>query len=413
MKLSSVRSKQSRSYPRLYPVIALSGLILSTLAFSSVNPSPSEDISNSGVLAVSRWAKTEGAIFFDLPPQERTKPIVYGDIVYYANLAGRVTAIHRTEGYQLWSRVLPSKASVDGAFSYSRAKLYVGDTKGNLYSLNARDGSIAWTFKAQSEWLSPPVVSHERVLAATSSDDLYAIGESDGKEKWHYSRKGDEKMTVRGTATPAVFGTEVFYGFSDGNLVALTLGKGKLLWTSKLRSRDRFYDIDMKPEVDQDRVIAATFDGNLYSLDRTTGETKWVFRVGSYGGFLVENDRIYFSGLNGNFYALDKNNGEVIWKTPYDGGVGATPVKSGDYMVVTTSGDPVYVVELKTGKIVAKRSLGTGTLAGAEAQPDGWFYCLSNYGSLYAFELLTGMSTKKGPKTLASPSALNRLVVAD
>ncbi len=403
---------RSRSKPRLFPMVALVGLFVSMIAFSATSTTIKPGF-NDGVLAVSRWAKSDGPISYDLPPQERTGPIVVGDIIYYANLSGKVTALHRTEGYTLWSRKLPSKASIDGAFSYARAKIYVGDTKGNLYALNSRDGSIAWTFKAQSEWLSPPVVSHERVLAATSSDELYAIGEADGKEKWHYARRGDEKMTVRGTATPAVFGSEVFYGFSDGSLVALTLGKGRVLWTQKLRSRDRFYDIDMKPEVDQDRVIAATFDGNLYSLDRTTGDTKWVFRVGSYGGFLIDGDRLYFSGLNGNFYALDKNSGEVLWKTPFDGGVASTPVKSGDFLVITTSNDPVYILDIKTGKIVARQALGAGTLAAAEAQPDGWFYCLSNFGNLYAFELLTGMPTKKGPKTLATPSALNRLVVLD
>ncbi len=379
----------------------------------TTKPSAKKTEANSGVLAVPRWAISDGPLYYELSPQERTRPIIVGDILYFTNSTGKVTALHRTEGYVLWSMTIPSHATVDGAFSYARAKLYVGDNQGNLYALNSRDGSVAWTFKGQSEWLSPPVVAHERVLAGTSSDELYALDEETGKEIWHFSRRGDEKMTIRGTSTPAVFGTEVFYGFSDGSLVALTIGKGKLLWTQRLRSHDRFYDIDMRPEVDQNRVIAATFDGNLYSLDRLTGETKWVFRVGSYGGFLVENDRLYFSGLNGSFYCLDKNNGEVIWKTPFQGGVGSTPVRAGKYLIITTSSDPVYVLDSETGKVVATKGLGSGSLAAAEAQPDGWFYVMSNFGNLYAFELLTGMPIMKGPKTLAAPSALRRVIVAD
>jgi outer membrane protein assembly factor BamB len=363
------------------------------------------------VEGVPRWVITRKKMtFFELTPQERTRPIPVGDIVYYANTLGRVEAVHRTEGYVLWTRQLPHGAGVDGAFSYGRAKLFVGDTRGNLYALNARDGSIAWTFKAQSEWLSPPAVVHGRVVAATASDEVFGLGENDGKEKWHYARRGDEKMTVRGSASPAIYGSEAYVGFSDGNLVALNLTKGKPIWTKRLRSRDRFYDIDMIPYVDDTSAIAATFDGNLYCLDRRTSDLKWVFRVGSYGGFLVEENRIYFSGLNGFFYALDKTNGSVIWKTAFDKGVGGTPSRVGDYLAITTSSDPVYLINPKNGEVVWKGNLGAGTLAAASGMMDGWFYIMSNFGNLFAFQVQTfPFGAQKGPKTIPLPSAFRRV----
>jgi len=359
---------------------------------------------------INQWtitrATTKG---YSMPPQERSRPVIVGDIVYYGNLDGTVAAVHRTKGYKFWEVKLPSGAGIDGAFSYGRSRIYAGDTKGNLYALNARDGSIAWKFSTHSEWLSPPAVARDRVIAATGNDEIFALSEKDGKEKWHYSRRGDEKMTVRGAPAPFIHGGEVYQGFSDGHLVGLSVNDGKVLWAQKLRSRDRFYDIDMSPQVDDQHVIAATYDGNLYALDRASGNSLWVFRVGSYGGFLVEGDKVYFSGLNGNLYCLNKGTGSVIWQTAIGTGVGLTPARAGDYLVVTTSSDPFYVVDPASGKVISEGRLGAGTLAAPTGHLEGWFYTLSNFGNLYAFEILKNVYSVAGiDDVLRVPSAFNR-----
>jgi outer membrane protein assembly factor BamB len=244
-----------------------------------------------------------------------------------------------------------------------------------------------------------------KVLAISSSDDLYALGETDGKERWHYSHRGDEKMTVRGTASPVVFGNEVFQGFSDGYFVALGAAQGRELWKRKLAVRSRFYDIDFTPYVDEQLVIVATYDGSLYSLDRLTGNTKWLFPIGSYSGPLVEGDVLYVPGLDRNFYALDRDHGQVKWKVEFEGNVGMEPVKVGDYILLPTSGDPQYLIDPKAQKIAWSGSLGTGSFGGASADPDGWFYTLSNYGNLYSFQIGT-TNIAETPQTHHAPSAL-------
>jgi len=346
---------------------------------------------------------------FELGITNRTSPVVVGDFVYIGRADGKVSAIHRVHGNVLWEVKLPGHGEIDGAFAYGRSKIFVGDNKGNLYALYARDGSVAWHFKGNTEWLSPPVVARDRVFITTSADEIYALGESDGKEKWHYSQRGDEKMTVRGTGAPAVFGNEVYVGFSDGYLVALAAASGRTLWKQKLRSRDRFYDIDMMPYVDEKSVIAATFDGSLFSLNRTSGETQWVLRVGSYGGFLVEDNRVYFSGLNGSFMAVDREAGTPIWKTAFESGVGMTPVRVGEYLAVSTSGDPLYLLNPADGKVVWSGSFGAGAMAPVVSHPDGFFYSMSNFGNVFSFGIMTRENAPpKVTEILEVPSALLR-----
>lgn len=358
---------------------------------------------------VSHWlVPNTNKIEFEVTA-ERTQPIVVGDIVYSSGIHGNVYSLHRTLGYTMWSKKMDGP--VEGSLSYGRSKLVVGDLKGNLVALNARDGSENWRFKIQGEWLAPAAIYRDKVIASTSNDEMYAFSEAKGTELWHYAHRGDDKMTVRGTSGPVVFGTDVFQGFSDGHLVALNINDGKVIWDKRLKTKTRFTDVDMNVYVDEKSVIAGTFDGKVYSLERSTGSTLWMVPVGSYGGFLVDSSKVYFSGLDGNFYALDRNTGSVVWKTPYTGGVGTTPAMVDDFVVISTSDDPVYVLEAGTGKVHDTVSLGKGTLASVAPGVDGWFFVMSNYGNLFSYQINKNLKSKKGPEVVPSTSAVERDIV--
>lgn len=349
---------------------------------------------------------------FDLVPYERTAPILMGELLFVADLTGGVRAIHRKSGRVIWQKQMPG--SVCGAFAYGRSMVVVGDRQGHLRALNTRDGSEAWTFKAGAEWLSPPVFVRTKVngemqnlvIATTSAGEMYALSESKGREVWHYARKGDEKMTVFGSGGPAVFNEEIYQGFSDGSIVALRADRGRVLWEKTLRTRGRFYDIDMKPYVDEKRLLVANFDGSLHSLDRLRGDTQWVFPVGSYSGFLVEQGKVYFAGTNKQFYSLDLASGQAVWTNAYEGNVAASPMMLGGYLVFPTSGDPVHLVDPLTGTYVLRTSLGAGSLAApAGDEADRALYLLSNYGNLYSFELRTTPGPAVEPKPENPPAS--------
>ncbi len=364
-------------------------------------------VAASGEISLSsKWVfPTRTGHAFELRPNEHNRPLVVGDILYAANLEGRLLAFHRKDGYVLWETKIA--AGVDGALAYGRSKVFVGDRAGGLHALNARDGSEAWVTNVAAEWLSPPVLLRDRLYAMASNDELVALSSDDGKILWRFSRRGDEKMTIRGTSSPTVSGGEVFVGFSDGSLVAINAESGQELWSKKLRVRDRFYDVDMPPVVDDTSVYAATFDGMLYRLDRHTGIVQWSFPVGSYGGLTLDEGRLYFAGLNGNLYALDAATGRNIWKVPFAAGVGLAPTKVGNTLVVTTSADPFYVLDPKDGRLLSVGHLGAGTLAPAVSGGDEWFYCLSNYGNLYAYSVSDRLYSAVETRTVGLPSALS------
>ena len=63
--------------------------------------------------------------------------------------------------------------------------------------------------------------------------------------------------------------------------------------------------------------------------------------------------------------------------------------------------------DFQTGEILWRGRLGAGTLAAAATSgADLWFYCMSNYGNLFSFEVLSQVVQRKGPDALALPTAL-------
>jgi outer membrane protein assembly factor BamB len=131
----------------------------------------------------------------------------------------------------------------------------------------------------------------------------------------------------------------------------------------------------------------------------------WEFPAGSEGGFLVHKGKIYFSGLDHFFYAVDIATKETLWKTPYEKGVGLTPSRFENLLMIPTSQDPTYFLNIETGKVEGTFSFGSGTMAPLAVSDDGWVYALSNSGNLHAFKLRSGSHWRE-PETLFLPSAI-------
>jgi len=340
---------------------------------------------------------------FNLDPQERTQPIVIGDILYTVGLSGKLVALHRKFGYELWTKKMP--AGIDGSLSYGRSLLVLGSTLGNLWVLNSRDGSESWNFKTGSEFLSPAAIQRGRILASTSNDELFVLSENQPKELGHLSQRGDEKLTIRGGSTPVVEEDIAYQGFSDGSLVAFSIPENKVLWKRTLSTR-RFRDIDMRVLIDGDFIYVATYDGQFAKLAKGTGEVKWLFPVGSYSGFVQDEERIYLAGLNQRFYAIQKSSGQPVWSTEYEGRVGTAPVMTDEFIAFGTSQGPIYVLDAKTGAVLTQDSIGAGSLANLALSEDGHLYCLSNYGNLYAYEVLKVPKHRREPEVVNLPSAI-------
>jgi len=126
-------------------------------------------------------------------------PVVSDDAIYVTSSNGKVYSLHKDFGDQKWeSDILANKLwstpYIEGD------KVYISTFDGHLYALSADDGSITWSFATESKigFVSSPVVSNgvifvgsfDRNLHAVKVEsidgEIYAIDAGNGTQLWSF-----------------------------------------------------------------------------------------------------------------------------------------------------------------------------------------------------------------------------------
>jgi outer membrane protein assembly factor BamB len=249
--------------------------------------------------------------------------------------------------------------TVDGNAAYLASNLHV-------YKFDAAAGDERWRFPAAGAtatanvalpgpFAGEPVkvgnvivigqsVSAKRTTSTVFSNDgnygiLFGINESDGAEKWRFTKAGHE--FVDGIATD---GKLIFAASGDHTLYALDpnntedSSEPKLVWSFKTENK-----LWSKPLVADGVVYQPSLDHKMYAIDAATGKEKWRFdqSEASLGSTPVLKDGVlYFGSFNSNFYAISAADGKLIWKQPVGGWV---------WGEATIVGDTVFVGDVKGG----------------------------------------------------------------
>ncbi len=107
--------------------------------------------------------------------------LVQEDTIYTAYGQG-VYAVSAGNGSLVWR--YPEKAGK--ASFYARptltqdGQLIVGDYNNELHGLDAKTGTVRWTFKGEGRWIAQPVVESDTIYAANGDRNLYAINLNGG-----------------------------------------------------------------------------------------------------------------------------------------------------------------------------------------------------------------------------------------
>lgn len=76
---------------------------------------------------------------------------------------------------------------------------------------------------------------------------------------------------------------------------------------------DRLSDVDTTPVVVNGVVYALAYNGNLTALDLRSGQIMWKRELGSVNDFIVDGDRIYLVDQNDRVLALTTDGGVTLW----------------------------------------------------------------------------------------------------
>jgi outer membrane protein assembly factor BamB len=218
-----------------------------------------------------------------------SSPLVADGRVYVGDWRGRVYSLDATTGKVRWT--FQGKGRIKGAVAKSGNRLYVGTYDGYLYALRAATGKVIWRTRSQDrlggrgQFYSTPAVAYGRVYIGSTDGKVYSFGAASGKLRWSQGTGG----YVYGS--PAVWRKTVYVGSYSGRFYALDAATGDIRWRFKANG-----DISGSAAVLDGVVYFSTFKERTYALDARTGKQLWTFEDGKYGGVVADLDRLYLVG---------------------------------------------------------------------------------------------------------------------
>ena len=245
------------------------------------------------------------------------RPAIEGGRVYAAGRNGRVHALELENGRNLWRTDLGLELSAGP--SVGHGMVVVGSSEGMLTVLDIADGSVRWQVQLSGEVLAAPGLSPSIIVVRTVDGRLRGLAADSGRERWMVEHR-PPRLSLRGTAAPALAGNAVVTGFDNGRVGAYSLRDGETLWENLIaigRGRteiERLSDADATPVILGQDVYAVSYRGRLVNLALDSGQILWATEMSSHNGLSVDWTTVYVAEAEGEVVAVNRSSGAEVWR---------------------------------------------------------------------------------------------------
>ncbi|MFC3396400.1 outer membrane protein assembly factor BamB [Brenneria rubrifaciens] len=320
--------------------------------------------------------------------------------VFAADRKGIVKALDLNDGKEIWQTDLSEKtgffsrnnpALLSGGVSVSGNHVYVGSERAQVFALNRDDGSVVWKAGVAGEAVSRPVVSDGVVLIHTSNGMLQALNEADGAIKWTVNLDMPT-LSLRGESAPTTAFGAAIVGGDNGRVNAVLINQGQLIWQQRISQPsgateiDRLNDVDTTPVVAGEVVYALGYNGNITALDLRSGQILWKRELGSVHDFIVDGDRIYLVDQSDRIVALNTNGGVNLWRQSDLLHRNLTaPALFNGYLVVGDSEGYLHWMNTADGRFVVQQKVDSSGLLSKPIIASDKLLIQAKNGEVYAF----------------------------
>jgi len=317
---------------------------------------------------------------------EQASPLLVGDDVFQGSSDGKLVVVNKYTG--LLKRTIKDSGSVEASPLFHESVVYFGNREGYVKAFSYRNGDYLWSYYVGHPVGSTPVFCDGRIFILSSSNVFYSLDAKTGKVLWSIRKEFPSGVPViKGGSSPVCYDDVVYVGFSDGSFIGANITSGSIVLEKKLATEGKFKDVDATPYVDEKRIIVPSYDGNLYCIDRKSGQVTWSIKDGSAKSILLAGDNLYYSSNDGYLYFIEVTDGSIKWRIKLSKGIPTAPAIMQNYIVVGSSERGIMLFNKTDGKFLKEINTGTGVLADPVVEGNYIFF-MSNYGVLYSVKVL-------------------------
>lgn len=325
-------------------------------------------------------------------------PINYDNAIYAASRSGQVKAIDLFDGHTKWDKNLSKsslfsskKALFSGGVSVDDKYVYVGSERAVVYALDRNDGSVIWEKPVKGEVLARPVSSEDKLIVYTASGNLQALDRNTGEEIWDVMLEVPP-LSLRGNSTPTIAHGAAILGDDTGHVNAYYINDGQLIWQQRISHPSgsteiaKLNDVDSTPVIEGNLAYAIGYNGNVVALDLSNGQIVWRKEMGSTHSFAVDSQHLFVVDQDDSVQAVSKNGGTVLW-TQADllHRQLTDPVLYENYIVLGDFEGYLYWLSKDNGEVVAKTQVSSSGLISKPLVVDNKVIVQAKNGDIYAF----------------------------
>jgi outer membrane protein assembly factor BamB len=315
-------------------------------------------------------------------------PALSGGRLFVADTDGGVAAVSAADGRVQWQR--QTKLPFSGGPGTDGRQLVLGTAHGQVVALSAADGNQVWSAAVDSEVLSVPVIAGDLVVVHTLDDSVYGLEAATGKQRWRYIYPAPV-LTLRGSSSPVIVDSAVLIGLSGGKLVKLDLAGGVPIWEvtvtlpSGRTELERIADIDADPVIVGTTAYVGTYNGDLAAVDLITGDILWRRTLSSHAGLAADPRDLYVTDSDDNIWSASTEDGAGRWKQARLGHRLLTaPALFGDYLVVGDLEGWLHWISRKDGSLAGRVKVAGGAITARPLVADGRLFVYADDGTLAA-----------------------------
>ncbi|MFP4098699.1 MAG: PQQ-binding-like beta-propeller repeat protein [Alphaproteobacteria bacterium] len=250
-------------------------------------------------------------------------PIVAEGKIFTLDARARLSAFNAETGKELWSIDISSKKEkehvITGGISHAHNTLFVTNGHGEAMALSPLDGSLIWRKNLPASSRAAPSILSGKVYISTIDSRLIALNAKDGAGLWEYHGTG-ETAGLFGAASPAVNHDVVIAAFSSGEITALRVENGAVIWSENLSAVNTtgsgltsLSDIKAMPVITQGLVIAMSYGGKIAAIDERTGARIWQREISGTRTPWVAGKMMFVLSSENQLIGMNTQSGAIFW----------------------------------------------------------------------------------------------------
>jgi outer membrane protein assembly factor BamB len=336
-----------------------------------------------------------------------------------------IVKVYLTYSYSDQWEQITINAPTDIGLTFHEDYLFTGNSKGLVEKINKKNGKTIWSTDLQASIQQRILVTSICAIVTTKHGNIYCLSNHDGNQIWHYTTPDMTNL-----AEPMIIKNQLITRSSGGTIFSINIKTGKTIWTYDSKTTESLSQILSSTGLNwfgdittyRNNLLYASPDGNIYALNIQNGKLLWQISTQSrtMNQLLLYRDTLYVGTDQGLLLSINPNSGKII-KSTYLSNTPITcimPKPKKFYqlfnpppLLITSLNGNVYTLEPKSSTTQDNFSLQT-QISSCPTVDASNIYVINNSHSLYSYKLSNGnlnWTYETEGKPTFSPIIVNRL----